>query len=354
MCDSWFLIDSPKKEGEIVSKKKYSTLIFVLAIAFLTACNNDQDIKNATSHKITESLSLEFPAEWESQYIIERSNIDYFDGDIEYPAPNVIKTSFKLSSQEEQMTFLDIITVPKGEIMNYLNWGMEYQFFLGHCDDYYYFSSGSFGLSEEDNDKLQHFTPDKVESIIKMSFDKNNVKAYWEFILHDPDTIHGRNDKLPFEMNIRFLYDIKGDYKFTDESGEMPIEEIIDLLLLDFANDLSVPRDNWRFTINRCEVFPYDIIYDKDNFEMLEEDFDLQDFYINGDLDEYLNENFWIFVSGCKVFDFQGFIPLVSSREFHQNDMEYVGAEAGVWVVEKQGNTYHMYRPDIPFLGQGA
>ena len=186
MCDSWFLIDSPKKEGEIVSKKKYSTLIFVLAIAFLTACNNDQDIKNATSHKITESLSLEFPAEWESQYIIERSNIDYFDGDIEYPAPNVIKTSFKLSSQEEQMTFLDIITVPKGEIMNYLNWGMEYQFFLGHCDDYYYFSSGSFGLSEEDNDKLQHFTPDKVESIIKMSFDKNNVKAYCEFILHDP------------------------------------------------------------------------------------------------------------------------------------------------------------------------
>ena len=155
-------------------------------------------------------------------------------------------------------------------------------------------------------------------------------------------------------MNIIFLYAIKGDYKFTDESGEMPIEEIIDLLLLDFANDLSVPRDNCRFTINRCEVFPYDIIYDKDNFEMLEEDLDLQDFYINGDLDEYLKENFWIFVSGCKVFDFQGFIPLVSSREFHQNDMEYVGAEAGVWVVEKQGNTYHMYRPDIPFLGQGA
>lgn len=317
-------------------------MILCVGVVFLTACNNDQDIKNATSHKITESLSLEFPVEWENQYIFESTNIDYFDGEIEYPAENVIKTSFKSLSQEEQESFLDIVVVPKEEIMNYLNWGMKYQFFLGYCDDYYYFSSGEFGLSEE------------VESVVKESFDNNNINIYWEFILHDPDTLHGRNDKLPFEMNIKFLYDIKGDYKFTDESGEMPIEEVIDLLLLDFANDLSIPRDNWRFTINRCEVFPYDIIYDKDNFEMLEEDFDLQDFYMNGELDKYLKDNTWIFVSGCKVYDFQGFIPQISSREFKQSDMEFVGVGAGVWIVEKTDDTYHMYRPDIAFIGQGA
>jgi len=73
-----------------------------------------------------------------------------------------------------------------------------------------------------------------------------------------------------------------------------------------------------------------------------------------GNLDQYIEKNCWIFLSGCRVYDFNGFLSMISAEEFRQSDMEYVGEEAGVWVIEKNGNTYHMYRPDIPFAGQGA
>ena len=240
--------------------------------------------------------------------------------------------------------------------MAYLNWGMQHaSFFLGNNDRFYYFSSGSFGIAEQQAavGGLEYFRPEEVERVVKESFSQKGIRLYWNSLV-DADTLHGRNSNLPFEMNIQFLYDIQASYEYIDETGAMTIEEITPQLLQQFAEDLVAPHDNWRFSISRCEVLVYDTVYHKDNRELLSENLDLQDFYIEGDLDEYLGENCWIFVSGCKVYDYQGFISMMSSREFKELDLGYVGAEAGVWVVEKKDNTYRMFRPEIPFVGQGA
>lgn len=351
-----------------IIKERYKSIVYLLFLIVpavlvinVSACNKDENInvdKTAEENKlyrINENLSIIIPDEWVNKYTTESVKVTYFNGEIRYPADNVTRTCFKATLNNEQVTFLDIVPVPKAEIMDYLNWGMYYQFFIGYCDNFYYFSSGSFGLpGQEDKDEWEPFSVKEVEEVVKRSFSCYNINLYWEFILHDFNTLHGRNDKLPFEMNIQYIYDIRGDYKYTDETGNMAIEKVIEIMLSQFAEDLCKKHVNWRFKINRCEVFPYETIYYTDNYELLKEDFDLSDFYNKGYLDKYIEKNCWIFISGCRVYDFNGFLSMISSEEFRQSDMEYVGEEAGVWVIEKDGNIYHMYRPDIPFAGQGA
>jgi hypothetical protein len=359
-------------------------IIFVGAIISMAACSKQtkgKDSINVESNKTNDQISepdkedesvysdittdnpnlpIIIPAEWKDKYTVEEVYATYFNGEEEYIENTVTKKSFFLSPDAKtdyQGAILDITSVPNEEITNYLNWGMkDASFLLGFNDEYYFFSSGSFGVLEQQDSvgDLECFSPEEVKKVLKESFSQNGNRLYWASLVHDADTLHGRNNSLPFEMNIQFLYDIKGSYEFIDESGDLPIEDVINHLLKQYADDLSVFHKNWRFSISRCEMTVYDPLYHKDNKELLSENIDLQDYYMKGDLGEYLEENCWIFVSGCKVYDYKGFISMMSSREFKKLNLDYVGAEAGAWVVEKKDNTYRMFRPDIPFVGQGA